>query len=179
MLRFLQWQSWYLNRQAAGTTGANISLPLHQQLLMDEVLSLSWFTFTFSLLAIYLLRQNIQRWSERRRLPPGPKRLPLVGNAFDIPAHYPQYVFDSWSKTHGKDRMCRITAQPIDTSAHRRSNLHGSARQPQHHNKLTQGSERPAGKTQWDILKSAALCEASRVVSTIACRRKPIARGDI
>ena len=36
------------------------------------------------------------------RLPPGPPRLPLIGNALDIPKHYEWETYAKWAKKYGK-----------------------------------------------------------------------------
>lgn len=51
-------------------------------------------------LALYLLKL----WLARRSalpLPPGPKGYPLIGNAYDIPHHYPWLTYAEWAHNYG------------------------------------------------------------------------------
>ena len=47
-----------------------------------------------------LLRRDSTRTSS---LPPGPKGLPIIGNALEIPSSMPWKTFRDWAATYGKD----------------------------------------------------------------------------
>lgn len=38
----------------------------------------------------------------KSNLPPGPKRLPVIGNVHQMPQEAPWLVFSEWSKTYGE-----------------------------------------------------------------------------
>lgn len=40
-------------------------------------------------------------WKGPRRYPPGPRRLPLVGNMHQLPPHYQHVTFRDWGKKYG------------------------------------------------------------------------------
>ncbi|KXN92768.1 O-methylsterigmatocystin oxidoreductase, partial [Leucoagaricus sp. SymC.cos] len=44
---------------------------------------------------------------------PGPKRLPMIGNAFDVPAHRPWVKFLSWSRIYGDLVYLRIFGRHV------------------------------------------------------------------
>ncbi|KAG2021094.1 cytochrome P450 [Coprinopsis cinerea AmutBmut pab1-1] len=46
-------------------------------------------------------------------LPPGPKGLPLVGNAFQIPLQEPRRVYKEWAEQYGDVIYLRAISQPI------------------------------------------------------------------
>ena len=60
----------------------------------------AWTSAPLVALFVLLLVASIRKWISRR-LPPGPKGLPFVGNALQIPIDYPQYAFDAWAKEYG------------------------------------------------------------------------------
>jgi cytochrome P450 len=63
----------------------------------------SCFTPVGILLAIVLslLACSIQQYASRRRMPPGPRPLPLIGNVHQIPKEYPWRGFAELFKKHG------------------------------------------------------------------------------
>ncbi|KAK0446305.1 cytochrome P450 [Armillaria borealis] len=61
-------------------------------------------TLLVAFLAIFgvlLLHRFTRRSLDRRRLPPGPKGLPLIGNLWDVPAEYPWLTYARWADTYG------------------------------------------------------------------------------
>jgi hypothetical protein len=60
--------------------------------------------FTTGGLALALLLVSYFLASRRRSappLPPGPKRLPLIGNVFDMPTEQEWYTFANWATRYG------------------------------------------------------------------------------
>ena len=51
-----------------------------------------------------ILTFGFYRWQNRKKirlpLPPGPKKLPLVGNLFQLPTTYEWEVFAQWSEAY-------------------------------------------------------------------------------
>jgi len=43
-------------------------------------------------------------------LPPGPRGLPFIGNALDMPSSYPWETFSDWGKKWGKYYICLACA---------------------------------------------------------------------
>lgn len=64
----------------------------------------SWnlFLAVASVLAVVFWQVYTRQWLRGRRLPPGPRGLPIVGNAFDIPEHYQWLGYTEWSKRYGR-----------------------------------------------------------------------------
>ena len=56
------------------------------------------------LLSIVVWASVIYVWFTRRRhklpLPPGPKRVPIFGNAFDIPDNEERVTYNDWSRQY-------------------------------------------------------------------------------
>ena len=48
-----------------------------------------------------LLCAFISRINPSKRLPPGPTKLPIIGNLLNIPKNYAWEVYASWSKKYG------------------------------------------------------------------------------
>jgi hypothetical protein len=63
---------------------------------VENMASLLLTLFGGAVVAILYLKRN----SSRLPLPPGPKKLPLVGNLFQMPRHSEWETYTLWSKEH-------------------------------------------------------------------------------
>ncbi|KAJ6548443.1 putative monooxygenase [Mycena capillaripes] len=60
---------------------------------------------------VFLLSKAL--FSRRSDLPPGPRRLPLIGSALQIPRAYPWLKFTDWAKTYGNIVYVDVLGQPL------------------------------------------------------------------
>ena len=60
-------------------------------------ISLDVAPFVLVFLAFVLVRQHVQR----RRMPPGPRGLPFIGNKHQVPSIKPWRKFAEWNKQYG------------------------------------------------------------------------------
>lgn len=58
----------------------------------------SGFTSVALLILIGVVVHDVILW---KRMPPGPRPLPFIGNKFDVPNKHPWIQFQEWSKTYG------------------------------------------------------------------------------
>ncbi|THH08681.1 hypothetical protein EW146_g8915 [Bondarzewia mesenterica] len=79
---------------------------------MHALASFPLLPVALSSLALYLVHVL---YSRRRRLPlpPGPRGWPVIGNLFDLPAHYRWITFAEWGKKYGDIVYTSITGRPI------------------------------------------------------------------
>ncbi|KZS91083.1 cytochrome P450 [Sistotremastrum niveocremeum HHB9708] len=64
------------------------------------------------LTACYLL-QRILRPARYRPLPPGPRQLPLIGNALDLPKSHEWYTYHEWAKQYGDVIYLSVLGKPV------------------------------------------------------------------
>lgn len=65
--------------------------------------------------ALFLLAIAVAHtiYKPRRRLPPGPKPLPLIGNAHQFPLKHPWETFAKWRKEYGDVVYANVLGKPI------------------------------------------------------------------
>jgi len=74
--------------------------------------SLSYTTLAVAAVFGGLLLYSIAS-GRKNKLPPGPRRLPLIGNVHQMPTETPWKTFAEWSKTYGDIMHVDIIGQPI------------------------------------------------------------------
>jgi hypothetical protein len=70
-----------------------------QELMDESLVSRTYLVPTFVAICAFFFGLSLLR---RRNLPPGPRRLPIIGNVHQIPVHTPWETFGQWSKIYGK-----------------------------------------------------------------------------
>ncbi|KAJ3846863.1 cytochrome P450 [Lentinula lateritia] len=70
---------------------------------INEVLSTSGLVVVSTLVAILFIRNYRIRGSSQLPLPPGPKKLPLLGNIFDMPSTFHWIPFSKWAEQYESD----------------------------------------------------------------------------
>ena len=68
---------------------------------MQDVLLLLAFLFLACL--VYIRKRG--SLNIKLPLPPGPRRLPIIGNLFDMPVKYPWKTYDKWFKEFRESRI--------------------------------------------------------------------------
>lgn len=61
----------------------------------------TWTAVVLALLCIVIALRNVAGMGKGLPLPPGPRRLPLIGNLLDMPTELEYLRFQSWSNTYG------------------------------------------------------------------------------
>lgn len=82
---------------------------------------LSAFSYSFNEVALLLLAFLLLFWTghriiQVRDLPPGPRRLPIFGNAFHVPRRTPWLKFSEWSKVYGTLKFLIIGFKEVDAA---------------------------------------------------------------
>jgi len=76
-------------------------------------------------LGIFVVYWSCQR--QRRHLPPGPKKLPFIGNLLSIPTRAEWETFTHWGKKYSKITVC--IRYPVQYSSHALHRLRHYSRQ--------------------------------------------------
>ncbi|KAF9527232.1 cytochrome P450 [Crepidotus variabilis] len=78
---------------------------------MDSIFYLSLLAgVVFGGVLVNLTLGAASRW--RRKYPPGPRRLPIIGNAHQVPKDQPWETFGTWSKSYGNMVYLDLMGQP-------------------------------------------------------------------
>ncbi|KAF8823976.1 hypothetical protein HHX47_DHR9000405 [Lentinula edodes] len=71
--------------------------------IINEVLSTSGLVVVSTLVAMLFIRYYRIRRSVQLPLPPGPKKLPLLGNSLDMPSAFHWITFSKWAEQYDSD----------------------------------------------------------------------------
>ncbi|KAH9834659.1 cytochrome P450 [Rhodofomes roseus] len=63
--------------------------------------------------ALWLVYASWARFKGFRRYPPGPRRLPFIGNLLQLPPHYQHLTFMDWGKQYGDVIYARFFSTPV------------------------------------------------------------------
>ncbi|KAH9917059.1 cytochrome P450 monooxygenase [Fomitopsis serialis] len=66
-----------------------------------------------AVVALWLVYASWSRIKGGRRYPPGPKRLPFLGNIHQLPAHYQHVTFKEWGAQYGDVVYARFFSTPV------------------------------------------------------------------
>ncbi|KZV73583.1 cytochrome P450 [Peniophora sp. CONT] len=63
--------------------------------------------------AMFIVKRMLSRSRPAQPLPPGPPRLPLIGNALDLPQKEPYKVYMEWGRKYGPIMHGSVLGQPL------------------------------------------------------------------
>lgn len=108
-----------------------------------------------SLIAGRTLRQA------RRKLPPGPRGLPLLGNAHQLPVTFPERALLQWGTKYGTHhQLHRASPFTSELLLRRRYCILQGVPVARNCVELHRRRSRPAGQTRLDLLREAAVSDA-------------------
>ncbi|EMD33676.1 hypothetical protein CERSUDRAFT_141968 [Gelatoporia subvermispora B] len=80
---------------------------------MDLTVTSALVVVSLSILLVWRALLKAGSASRRLPLPPGPKPLPLVGNALDVPSDLPWRTYAQWANTYGDIIYVNVFGQPM------------------------------------------------------------------
>ncbi|KAH7931282.1 cytochrome P450 [Leucogyrophana mollusca] len=72
--------------------------------------SLTWLDVSVAIAGLFIVNKLIKQ-KATLPLPPGPRKLPLLGNLLDIPSEEPWVTFAKWGKEHGDISSVQVLGQ--------------------------------------------------------------------
>ena len=57
----------------------------------------------------FVLVYSVREWNVRRRMPPGPRGIPFLGNKHQVPASKPWIKFKEWNEQYGRRVVHRFS----------------------------------------------------------------------
>lgn len=76
-------------------------------------MALSVYSVVFAACVVFVLNVVIKTQLQRRKMPPGPPGIPLLGNALQLPSAFPWLKFTEWSKQYGPIYSLNLAGTPV------------------------------------------------------------------
>lgn len=65
-----------------------------------------------AIVLVWLVKSIVSTSLRRRKMPPGPPGLPIIGNVLDVPSSMPWFKFTEWKQQYGERDLNSRRAAP-------------------------------------------------------------------
>jgi hypothetical protein len=75
-------------------------------MMANAISTANVFIIACYVLLVFLANSYLKRRRRLAAMPPGPRRLPIIGNLLDIPREAPWKAYAEWGKRFGSEFVC-------------------------------------------------------------------------